>query len=331
MTTRRRTAGTSTSHSTTGTRKPNARRRAAAATLLPLALGVASMKMPSGNPASTQSHLRGGPPIQIACSLPFDAIKLHHPIDDSCGLDGNADANTPQAAQNEAKNNFCATGAPVNVNFAVLRQLQEEAAAAVTFGSIPQLPKDRSPIKSLPSPVGEIGEGRVVRIAAFVIDAHPSDIGNGESVNCNTPGAPSNDIHIVMGENSNHDDDCSSAVAEITPHFRPAAWVAKSLTQNNEHLFRFTGQLMFDAAHRICSGTSKPNPKRSTLWEIHPVYAVDVCMDPGNNCTVDKEAGWVALAEVANDETHLGLPRQGSKDSLAAASVIKSSHGSLVR
>src|SRR5690349_12025640 len=91
-------------------RKTPARQQATAATLLPLALGLAGTRMPSGNPAKTQSHLSGGAPIQIACSLPFNTIKLHHPIDDSCGLDGNADANTPQAAQNEAKNNFCATG-----------------------------------------------------------------------------------------------------------------------------------------------------------------------------------------------------------------------------
>ena len=106
MTTRRNPAKSKAGSTSEDRRKTTARKRATAATLLPLALGMASMRMPSGNPASTQSHLRGGPPIQIACSLPFDAVKLHQPIDDSCGLDGNADANSPQAAQNDAKNNF---------------------------------------------------------------------------------------------------------------------------------------------------------------------------------------------------------------------------------
>src|SRR5690349_12259842 len=103
MTTRRNPAKSKADSSSEHRRKTIARKRATAATLLPLALGLASTQMPSGNLAKTQSHVIGGPPIQIACSLPFDAIKLHHPIDDSCGLDGNADANTPQAAQNEAK------------------------------------------------------------------------------------------------------------------------------------------------------------------------------------------------------------------------------------
>src|SRR5438132_1025300 len=39
--------------------------------------------------------------LDLACTLPFDSIKRHHAIDDSC-------------ANRMAKNNFCATGNPTS-------------------------------------------------------------------------------------------------------------------------------------------------------------------------------------------------------------------------
>jgi len=276
--------------------------------MLPLALGLASTQLPSGKPAATTEG--GGPGNVISCTLPFDAIKVHHPIDDSCTADGNGKPGTPQAAQNDQKNNFCVSGPPVNVTFDVLRQLQQEAASKVTFGADSKLPTDRSLLQGLPSAVGPIGEGTMVRLVAFVIDAHYSNVGAGESVNCKRPDKESNDIHIVLGENSNQDDECTSATAEMSPHFRPATWVPESLTQNNEHLFRFTGHLFFDGSHKPCSGGQGPNPKRSSLWEIHPVYAVDICMDPGNKCTVDSDSGWVSLSDHIGTETRLSKPHR---------------------
>jgi hypothetical protein len=47
------------------------------------------------------------------------------------------------------------------------------------------------------------------------------------------------------------------------------------------------------------------------LWEIHPVYALDICMDPGNNCKVDSDENWISFAEelgVVPSETRLWLP-----------------------
>jgi len=310
MATRRKsTSSSSTADASTASRKSTARRRATAATLLPLALGIAATQLPSGKTTTTTTTATAtATAISISCTLPFEDIKVHHPIDDSCTSDGKAKAGTPQAAQNEAKNNFCATGTPVDVNFEVLRQLQQEAASKVPFGSDSHLPPDRSQLKSFSTPVGTIGEGAVVRLAAFVIAAHYSNVGAGESVNCKLPDKESNDIHIVLGEKTNHDDECSSATAEMSPHFRPSTWVPESLTDNNAHLFRFTGQLFFDASHHPCTSSSSPNPKRSSLWEIHPVYAVDICLDPANNCTVDKDEGWVSLSDHIGTETQLHWP-----------------------
>ena len=287
-----------------------------AATLLPLAIGLAGNLSTSG--VSPQARHRGGgggvsAPPAISCTLPFDAIKQHHPIDDSCSADGAAQPDTPQSAQNDAKNNFCASGAPVNIDVDVLHQLQQDVAkpgSGITFGSDAQLPKDRSMLRDLPTKVGPLSEGIVVRLVAFVMDAHYSNLGKGESVNCKQPDKESNDIHIVLADTDKEKDECNSVTAEMSPHFRPDVWDPTNLNQKNTHLYRFTGQLFFDGSHRPCSG-GKGSPKRSSLWEIHPVYALDICMDPGNNCKVDSDENWVSFAEemgVVPSETRLWLP-----------------------
>jgi len=292
-----------------------------AATLVPLAIGLAGNLSPSG--VGTETRHRGGGGVSgtpvISCTLPFNAIKQHHPIDDSCSADGAAQPDTPQSAQNDAKNNFCSTGTPVNIDFDVLHQLQADAAkpgSGITFGSDPQLPKDRSLLRDLPTKVGPLSEGAVVRLVAFVMDAHYSNVGKGESVNCKQPDRESNDIHIVLADNSKEVDECNSVTAEMSPHFRPDVWDPTNLNQKNAHLYRFTGQLFFDGSHRPCSG-GKGSPKRSSLWEVHPVYALDICIDPGNNCKVDSDENWISFAEemgVVPSETRLRLPDEISSE-----------------
>jgi hypothetical protein len=216
-----------------------------------------------------------------ACALPFEKIGTKHAIDSSRGISGSP-VSDAQRAQNIAKNNFCTVGPPVNIDFDVLHQLQAAAAkpgSGITFGSDAQLPKDRSVLRDLPTKAGPLSEGTVVRLVAYVMDAHYSNIGSGESVNCKQPDKESNDIHIVLVDNDKERNECNSVTAEMRPHFRPDVWDPTNLNQKNAHLYRFTGQLFFDASHRPCSG-GKSSPKRSSLWEVHPVYALDICMDP---------------------------------------------------
>lgn len=274
-----------------------------AATLAPLAIALLTPK--TSQTTATPATYRGTAVVfEPACALPFDSIKEHHPIDDSCAADGSSKPDTSQSAQNEAKNNFCSRGTPVNINFDVLRQLQADVAkpgSGITFGSDSQLPQNRSVLRNLPTTAGSFSEGEVVRITAFVIDAHGSNLSSGETVNCKQKGAENNDIHIVLGEKSPNDDECTSVTAEMSPHFRPEVWTPDALNQHNTHLYRFTGQLFFDASHRPCSG-GKGSPKRSSIWEVHPVYAVDICTDKDNNCKVDSDENWVSLAEQEGEE-----------------------------
>src|SRR5438094_109503 len=158
-----------------------------------------------------------------------------------------------------------------------------------------------------------------------------SSVSKGETVNCKLTGIENNDIHIVLGQNVDGKNpvspgqkptpaqECESVTAEISPHFRPDVWIPDNLNSNNAHLFRFTGQLFFDAAHRPCVGGKGPGPKRRAIWEVHPTYAVDICIDPGNNCTADNDENWVALSDFVgtgppSNETTLGLPEEISRD-----------------
>jgi hypothetical protein len=321
MATRRTSSKTSSSN-------PHARKKRllSAASMLPLAIGLASTQLPSGSgaPVSGTGHM------PIACTLPFKAIEQNHPIDDSCGPDGNGKANSPQAAQNDAKNNFCASGAPIDVDFDVLHQLEEVAEKRVTFGGDNSLPENRTPLRSIPTTRGNIGEGTVARLAAFVQDAHYSNLGKGESVNCKRGDAESNDIHIVLQEKqlAPHVNECDSATAEMSPHFRPDLWNPDILNEKDQnlfggkkHLFRFTGQLFFDASHSPCVNGKGRSPLRSSIWEIHPVYNVEICVD-GDTCKVDNDAGWQSLVEfVSQGSTETELRRPGTRPAGLATSI----------
>jgi len=252
-----------------------------------------------------------------ACTLPFDAIKQTGlAIDKTCGEPGCADPTTAQGMQNAAKNNFCATGAPVTVTPNMLAQLMAAAQAkGVTSGSESQVPADRSVLKGFTIGGVTLGEGTVVRMAAFVIEAHYADVSSGESVNCkigsSAVGAAkaqaANDIHIALGT-SYGADECGSVTAEMSPHFRPAAWkviagikpkdkATKPLALS-QYPVRITGQLFFDASHRLCAAgvPTSGNPARQSLWEIHPVYTADVCSNKTlSACKVDDDSVWTPL------------------------------------
>ena len=228
------------------------------------------------------------------CTLPFEAIKgTKLIIDSQCGKDGTAKVNTPGALQNEVKNNFCATGAPVELPFNTFDALQNQAAAKhITFGGESQLPTNRSVLANLITVNGKkIGEGTVVSLTGTVFDSRHSNVSffneNGESVNCKSGDTSMNDIHIELADPSSPNNECKTVTAEISPHFRPASWDrfdvnpktaphVNGLTQLKGAKVRITGQLFFDASHSPCVNGHGSAPIRRSIWEIHPVYAIDV-------------------------------------------------------
>ncbi len=237
-------------------------------------------------------------------ALPFAAIQQKHPIDQSCGIEGKATSPPNSKTQNRVKNNFCASGTPETFTPQMLIDLQQNTAVPAGYQ---KEPSDRTALDQL-------GEGKVVRMKAYLLEAHHADLGSGpdsgESVNCNNGTPPFNDIHIALGPKPSTQE-CASVTAEISPHYRPATWdeignfevygggkytVNPGMASRLQgHPYRITGQLFFDASHEPCPcGTTQCEPLRSSLWEIHPVYQVEVCK-AGTSCDETNDADWLAF------------------------------------
>jgi hypothetical protein len=217
------------------------------------------------------------------CQLPFHEIQQSHEFDDSCGIEGTkrngGQLSAAKKAENLAKNNFCASGQALPISLATFLKLQAKTTAVRE-----SLLEDRSDeLSDLVTVAGKkYGEGRVVRYIAFVVHAKysnvqrgPKDNKFGESVNCYRPSEEENDIHIMLGQ-SPDDEPCSTVTAEMSPHFRPTTWTPDNLNEARRHPVRITGQLFFDSSHKPCRN-GKGRPPRASVWEIHPIYSIDVC------------------------------------------------------
>ena len=264
----------------------------------------------TGGGQAARSHCHDSPPanpsrcninqrFDVGCDLPFSGGESHD-IDQHCPNEGCA--NRPaDKAQNRIKNNLCATGTPVQISFNSIDRLQRAVNRMVQNGQLngsPPPPDDRTKLRGL-STVDKagnaitLGEGDLVTLEAFVLDAKHDDTFpfgfGGEGVNCKNSLLEWNDIHIALGQKATSRE-CSSVTAEIIPHFRPPLWdridsnacTARHVTNPlpvKRLRVRITGQLFFDGSH-VPSSCSAPagggNPKRRSVWEIHPVYKIEV-------------------------------------------------------
>ena len=218
----------------------------------------------------------------------------------SCTIAGSGGAET---FQNEAKNNFCATGPGTSKTIADLVNLQAEVEKNVSIpfgntrshGTHPHGPAtDRKPLQDL-------GEGTLVTLQGFVLIARQE---GAESVNCgkNVDNIPSNhDIHISIVESPGQDE-CSGVVAEMIPHHRPDSWTAQNVNAvaSKKLPVRLTGQLFFDSSHSPCQNgvPSSGDPKRVALWEVHPIYNFEVCTQ--GDCSSGK--GWETLEDFVSNK-----------------------------
>jgi hypothetical protein len=244
------------------------------------------------------------------CPIPFASIAKHRSIDDICAARGDVPdppvkpSDPAHALQNLAKNNFCATGPRALVTFISFKKLQQKldqkAPEAKSWHGL-HLPADRSVLLSVytTSEGATIGEGSIVSFAAWLMKLRP---GEHESCNCDQTAKDMVDMHLVLISSSDRENalECKSVTAEISPHVRPDQWNADTLLSANDHPLRFAGQLMYDAAHRPCSGSPPTRasgaPARVSSWEIHPVYAIDVCKKKSlKSCKADNDSVWTPL------------------------------------
>jgi hypothetical protein len=244
----------------------------------------------------------GPPPGVEASTIPLAATKCAA-ILSVCPADGCEHAGSAHAAMNQAKRTF-ATGQPITITFADLHLLQAAADAVVTQGQ--DIP-DRSVIRDLQIDAGRsLGEGTAVQMTVFLAAGpegpHPN---TGESVNRNLKGSANNDFHIPVTE-SHGETEFDGVVTEMIPQgaasgsFRKIGWTLLKLQslRTSQRQTKIVGGLFYDNAHVVNPDPQNPiasQPKRFSLWEIHPIAQFLVCKRPANNCLIDTDSDWTPL------------------------------------
>jgi hypothetical protein len=242
-------------------------------------------------------------------------------IDFLCGNTG-CNKGAANDEQNAQKNNLCA---PVsNITPVTLQTFARLGAASTDEPAIPkgEPPPSRAKLANIIKldTGATLGEGKTVTFVGFVLDARHSNVdrdnpltkGNGESVQCNLLGCAYNDIHITLAENPNEKAMCNTIVAEIIPHYRPPAWdlfdSPDYAAYLKTHPVKISGQLFFDGSHVPCKdGKAGFNPARDNakdferlaLWEIHPIYAIDICKHTDRSqCRVSDKTDWFPFTDL---------------------------------
>lgn len=292
--------------SPSGRRTISSRKTAAAmiplalATVLPPVLDRANRGATPPTPEARRTAVLFKP----GCKFPFDSIKSTGlEIDAKCTADGNGADDTAKVLENHAKNNFCATGKPVAITYDDLKNLQ---AFADENGLKKGLKTSRDSLIDIFDSSGgsKIGEGTLVQLVTFLLKAHHSNVGKGkgENVNCKLTEEDDNDIHIelTMERSLDEPDPCDGVTAEMSPHFRPAEWNKLVDLDKFDRPVRITGPLFYDNSHAPCHDDVRPNPKRISVWEIHPVYQFEICKAKAKDlksCDVKDNSVWVRLDE----------------------------------
>lgn len=265
-----------------------------------LLLAAISAAQGSGTHGRRRSSQASQPPAPAdqnfspTCDSPSFPSPDATPIDSACGLAGSGRQETNQ---NEAKNNFCASGDPTPKSFDDLRKLQTQVANSknINWGDKNTATRKKGPTVNR-APLQKMGEGQLVTVNGFVLIARQE---GGESVNCGKnvqDDAAYHDIHISLVPSADETNECNGIVVEMSPHHRPSEWTAENVNKLHaaQTPVRVTGDLLFDSSHEPCvHGQGVPsNPKRFSLWEVHPIYKLEVCTA---NC--DGDGQWVAFSD----------------------------------
>ncbi|HXB55417.1 MAG TPA: hypothetical protein VN461_11575 [Vicinamibacteria bacterium] len=143
----------------------------------------------------------------------------------------------------------------------------------------------------------KISEGTLVQVAGFISPERNLVKGSAESVNCRLTSADETDVHLPIVETA-EGTEFESLVVEPIPQGRPPNWnltLWKNIQTDGTKLL-VRGQLMYDNIHTVNddpSHTQGGQPKRFTLWEVHPISAIFECAVPSNDCDPAREADWI--------------------------------------
>jgi hypothetical protein len=228
------------------------------------------------------------------CSASFDA----------CPTAGCATRPEHRAA-NRLKRRFPKASAPRQlIDFATLRDLQE----ATDHLGVPQgevlSSADRAKLKNIAVGNRTFAEGDAVILAGFLAADRTIRCGSRESVNCNFNNGANGpcdktDIHMPVVEQAGQLEVDGIVVEPVPQGKKVQFWTPPALAsaQQNQHLLKIVGSLFYDSQHIVNTGGAGTQPKRFTVWEIHPVSELFICTRADNACDPATTQDWAPLGE----------------------------------
>ena len=226
----------------------------------------ASTPTPRPGPTSTAAASLLAAAIPAGAARPPPREEIYH------GCPGEGDGTDPEL--NRLKNRIDPPAAPAPIPFQALEELAwPPGVARKHMSSWPAA--DRAAVARY--------NGTGVAVEAFLIRVQSE---GAESNNCHSTASDDVDFHLWIGGNRDDDRD-RSIVAEMNPRLRALhpAWnlaTLRPLAAQRTHV-RFTGWTMLDPEHPDQVGKT-----RGTIWEIHPITAVQVDQGGGQWQTLDR-------------------------------------------
>jgi hypothetical protein len=203
-----------------------------------------------------------------------------------------------EGLRNAAKRHLPAGTTPHLLSFADFAALQRDTDLKTGIDSSKHkapLTPTRLLLQHLQTTDAMVSEGDFVSLVAFVRDAQDEEP---ESVNC--AGTDGKDIHISLGPTAQATE-FASIVAEMIPQLpRPKGWDAATLHRLVGHFVLIEGGITYDDQHMVNGDASHPvggQPKRMSLWELHPITKFFVC--DTTTCAPGSTSGWITLTEWA--------------------------------
>jgi len=192
-------------------------------------------------------------------------------------------------------------------DFEALQQEADDRLA--TSQKVDLTASDRAKLKGISVHSGAtVGEGALVEVQGFVVGLpnHPAANKSGESVNCRLKGVQNNDFHIPIARRWTHSE-YQAIVVEMVPQDRPDRWSLDRLHAVAEQgrQVRARGGLFYDNEHFVNDDEEHPRgsePKRFSLWEVHPITEFWVCKTPKKACDASSADLWQKIEEAEDLE-----------------------------
>jgi hypothetical protein len=232
-----------------------------------------------------------GPGTEIVVHASCPAVGLHSVNHKLVAYAANVDAGLRNMAKRHVPDPSC-TPKPFALDDARSLQNYIDNTFADARTTMTKFEPTR-PLRNIATFDGSMGEGDMVRLSAYLVAAR--DEGS-ESVNCG--GNDGTDIHINVGPKSIHPIEYDGIIAEMIPQLpRPVGWDSTTLNRLAGKQVLVVGGLTYDNQHFVNDNPASPRagqPKRFSLWEVHPITAFYVC-PAGDGCDPAQLGEWMTL------------------------------------